>query len=247
MPIGTNRKKKHTYLWVSAVILIFGFFAVYEITKRIKTGTVTEHDRMSSAITINSLDYLMREGQKRKVPPFAFINQDSLPISNEDYKGKVYVAAFFFTTCPTICPIMTQNLVALQDTFKNDDNFGVAAFTINPKYDTPSVLKAYAKRHGITDTDYHLLTGDPATVYKLAQEGFYLVAHEQKNAPGGFEHSGMFALIDKKGYLRSRKDAYGNPLVYYRGTITEKQRINTEGQAQQITFLKEDIKKLLAE
>lgn len=247
MPTGTNRKKKHTYLWISAIVFIFGTFAVYEITKRIKEGTVVENDRMSSALLQNNLGYMVSEGQRRKVPAFSLVNQDSLVVSDQDYLGKVYVVGFFFTTCPTICPIMTQNLVELQNTFKNDDAFGIASFTINPKYDTPAVLNDYAKRYGITDADWHLLTGESETIYTLAQEGFYITAHAVEDAPGGFEHSGMFALVDKKGYLRSREDAHGNPMVYYRGTITEKQGVNAQGEAQQITALKEDIKTLLAE
>lgn len=247
MLTGTNRKKKYTYIWISAIVLIFGTFAVYEITKRIKEGTIVENDRMSSALLQNHLSYIVSEGQRRKVPAFSLVNQDSLVVSDQDYLGKVYVVGFFFTTCPTICPIMTQNLVELQNTFKNDDAFGIASFTINPKYDTPAVLSDYAKRYGITDADWHLLTGEPETIYTLAQEGFYITAHAAEDAPGGFEHSGMFALVDKKGYLRSRKDAHGNPIVYYRGTITEKQGVNAQGEAQQITALKEDIKTLLAE
>lgn len=247
MSTKATNKKKHTVLWVSALILVFGVFTVYEITKRIKERTVVENDRMSGNTLQKSVGYIISEGQKKKIPDFSFLNQDSLLISNKDYLGKVYVVSFFFTTCPTICPIMTQNLVELQDTFTTHENFGIASFTINPKYDTPAVLKNYAKRYKIMDADWHLLTGKQDEIYKLAQEGFYIVAHEEKNAPGGFEHSGMFALVDKKGYLRSREDAYGNPLVYYRGTITEKQPVNAEGEIQQITLLKEDIKKLLAE
>ena len=73
------------------------------------------------------------------------------------------------------------------------------------------------------------------------------MANEESEVPGGFEHSGMFALIDKDGYMRSRLDRYGNPIIYYRGTITEEESVNSDGEVQQITMLKEDIKKLLAE
>lgn len=247
MPTGANNKKKYTYVWVSAIILIFGTFAVYEITKRVKGGTIVENDRMSVASTAHKVGFVINEGKKRKVPEFSFMNQDSVLVTNKDYLGKVYVVEFFFTTCPTICPIMTKNLLELQKTFKDDANFGVASFTINPRYDTPSVLKNYAKKYGIIDKDWHLLTGDQEKIYTLAQEGFYIVANEVDDAPGGFEHSGMFALVDKNGYIRSREDEFGNPLIYYRGTITEKEGVNAEGEAQQITLLKEDIKKLLAE
>ncbi|WP_036382504.1 SCO family protein [Muricauda sp. MAR_2010_75] len=247
MPTGANNKKKSTYIWVSAIILIFGIFAVYEITKRVKSGTIVENDRMSVGPQQQGVGFVVNQGQKRKVPDFSFLNQDSTMVTNEDYLGKVYVVEFFFTTCPTICPIMTKNLVELQDTFRDEEDFGVASFTINPRYDTPSVLKRYADKYGITDKDWHLMTGDQEEIYGLAQEGFYIFAQEDEAAPGGFEHSGMFALIDKNGYIRSREDEHGNPLIYYRGTITEKQGVNADGEAQQITILKEDIKKLLAE
>ncbi|MDC6367280.1 MULTISPECIES: SCO family protein [Flavobacteriaceae] len=247
MPTGATSKKKYTYVWVSAVILVFGIFAVHEITKKVKEGDIVENDRMSGITTSEDLSFILNDGQKRKVPQFSFLNQDSVQVSNEDYLGKVYVVEFFFTTCPTICPIMTKNLVSLQDTFKDYDDFGVASFTINPRYDTPNVLKKYAGHYGVTDKDWHLMTGDRNKIYQLAEEGFYIFASESEDAPGGFEHSGMFALVDKKGYIRSRRDRNGNPLIYYRGTITEKQGVNDEGEAQQITMLKEDIKKLLAE
>ncbi|MEO9510830.1 MAG: SCO family protein [Flavobacteriaceae bacterium] len=247
MPTGANSKRKYTYVWVSTIILIFGIFAVYEITKRLKGGAMVENKRMSGVKTISDMSFIMANGKKRKVPSFSFLDQDSTIVSNTDYLGKVYVVEFFFTTCPTICPIMTKNLVALQDTFSEYENFGIASFTINPRYDTPSVLTKYVARYGIQDKDWHLMTGEQEEIYKLANEGFYIVANEVADVPGGFEHSGMFALVDKQGYLRSRNDKFGNPLIYYRGTITEKQGVNAEGEPQQITLLKEDIKKLLLE
>ena len=140
-----------------------------------------------------------------------------------------------------------QTKVWLCSSFKDEPNFGAASFTINPRYDTPSVLKQYAEKSGITDPDWHLLTGDQDSIYNLAKEGFYIMAKEADDAPGGFEHSGMFALVDKQGFIRSRMDRYGNPIIYYRGTISEGQGVNTEGESQQITMLKEDIQKLLSE
>ncbi len=247
MPTGANKKQKYTYVWVSCIILVFGVFAVYEITKRLKTGTVVENDRMAGTNSIATLSYITSNGKKRKVPEFSFLNQDSVLVSNKDYLGKVYVVDFFFTTCPTICPIMTGNLKELQDTFTDKDNFGIASFTINPRYDSSTVLKSYAEKQGITDKDWNLLTGDKEVTYQLAREGFYILANEVASAPGGFEHSGMFALVDKQGFLRSRMDKFGNPIIYYRGTISEEQGVNEEGEAQQITILKEDIQKLLAE
>ncbi|MGB3149923.1 MAG: SCO family protein [Maribacter sp.] len=239
--------KKYTYIWVSFIILIFGIIVIPRIVNRIKSGTVTEIDRMNTTPSAKRLSYITLNGEKRKVPSFQFINQDSLLVSDKDYLGKVYLVEFFFTSCPSICPIMTENLVELQNYFSYNDNFGVASFSITPQYDTPAVLKAYAKKYGITDTDWHLMTGDRDAIYDLANSGFNIYAAEMPDVPGGFEHSGLFALVDKQGFIRSRLDKSGNPLIYYRGAISEETGENSQGETEEISLLKEDIKKLLLE
>ena len=241
------KKGKYNYIWVALIILIFGIIFVPRIVDRLKEGEIVEHDRISQDPDNQPLSYIYLDGEKRKVPPFALRNQDSLLITDKDYLGKVYVAEFFFTTCPTICPIMNKNLVQLQEEFRGFEEFGVASFTINPTYDTPGVLKKYAETYGITDMDWHLLTGDPEEIYELANAGFNIYAQQMPEVPGGFEHSGLFALIDKDGYIRSRKDSYGNPIIYYRGAIPEAQGANEMGETEQISILKEDILKLLEE
>ena len=218
-----------------------------KIVNRISSGTIVENDRLNVENAKSTLSYITLNGEKKRVPSFNLINQDSLAISNSDYKGKVFVVEFFFTSCPSICPIMTQNLVEIQNQFKGNDQFGIASFSITPDFDTPTVLKAYAEKNGITDLDWHLMTGDKEQIYDLANNGFNIFASEMPDAPGGFEHSGLFALVDKEGYLRSRKDDFGNPIIYYRGAITEKQGENDHGEKEQISILKEDIKRLLAE
>ena len=240
-------KKKYTYVWVSLVFLVFGILFIPKIVDRVKTDTIVENDRMNIKDNSQELAYVLLNGKKRRVPNFQFTNQDSLLITENDYKGKVFVVEFFFTTCPSICPIMTNNLVEIQDEFGHLDEFGIASFSITPEYDTPQVLKEYAEEHGITDLDWHLLTGDQEKIYELANVGFNIFAAEAPDVPGGFEHSGLFALIDKKGYIRSRVDGFGNPIVYYRGTITESEGENDHGEQEQISALKADIKKLLAE
>ena len=239
--------KKYTYVWVSLIILIFGIIFIPKIVNRLKSGDVVDNDRMNTASAEGTLGYVLLNGEKRKVPSFQFINQDSLLITDKDYLGKVFVVDFFFTRCPSICPIMTKNLVALQDEFEHYENFGIASFSITPDFDTPQVLKQYAEKYGITNMDWHLMTGNKEAVYDLANSGFNIFAAELPDAPGGFEHSGLFALVDKEGFIRSRKDAFGNPIVYYRGAITEKMGENSEGEKQQISILKEDIKRLLEE
>ncbi len=241
------KKKNYSYIWVSLVILVFGIIFIPKIVDRVKSGTIVESNRMNVKSGDEELFYITLNDQKRRVPSFNFLNQDSLLITDKDYLGKVYLAEFFFTTCPSICPVMTKNLVALQEEFKDVENFGVASFSINPRYDAPHVLKKYAEKYGITDLDWHLMTGDQDAIYELANSGFNIFAAEESNAPGGFEHSGLFALIDKKGYIRSRTDKFGNPIIYYRGMISEEQGKNDEGETEQISILREDIKKLLEE
>lgn len=241
------KKNKYSYVWVSLVILVFGILFIPKIVDRVKNGAVVENDRMNIKSGNEELSFITFNGQKRRVPSFGFLNQDSLLVTDNDYLGKVYLAEFFFTTCPSICPVMTKNLVVLQEEFMDVENFGVASFSINPRYDTPHVLKGYAEKYAITDLDWNLMTGEQDSIYELANSGFNIFAAEVPNAPGGFEHSGLFALIDKKGYLRSRMDKFGNPIVYYRGMITEDQGENEEGETEQISILREDIKKLLEE
>ncbi len=241
------KKSNYTYVWVSLVVLIFGIIFIPKIVNRIKQGTVVKNDRMNLKTNDDPLAFVLQNGKKRRVPSFTFLNQDSLLITDKDYEGKVYVVEFFFTSCPSICPIMNKNLVTIQNTFAEEENFGIASFSITPEYDTPKVLKEYAERYGITDFDWNLMTGNREKIYELANSGFYIFAAEVPDAPGGFEHSGLFALIDKNGYIRSRVDAYGNPIVYYRGAISEEDGVNDEGETEQISILKEDIKKLLQE
>ncbi|SFR33112.1 protein SCO1/2 [Robiginitalea myxolifaciens] len=239
--------RKYGYIGVGVIVLLFGVFAYVEISRRIADGEVVAQDRISGP----PVEYISLNGERRKVPDFTLRNQDSLLVTEADYRGKVFVVEFFFTTCPTICPTMTRNLVSLQEEFGARQDFGIASITINPNYDTPSRLKQYGEKYGITDLDWNLLTGDREEIYELANAGFNIFAAEMPEVPGGFEHSGLFALIDKEGFIRSRKDAHGNPIVYYRGSIPEDQPTAEEGElqteTQQITILKEDIRKLLKE
>ncbi|MAQ76461.1 MAG: SCO family protein [Aquimarina sp.] len=241
--------KKYSYVGISFIILIFGIIFVPKIVDRVKDTSVVKNDRMSAEnpVANEKLAYIKINGEPKKVPDFAFLNQDSLLITNHDYKGKVYVVDFFFTSCPTICPKMTSNLVYLQNKLKDYEDFGVASFSINPKYDTPTRLKVYEERYKITDPDWNLLTGDREDIYDLANAGFNIYAAENPNVPGGFEHNGYFALIDRDGYIRSRYDASGNPIIYYRGTIGVDEKVDDNGEEEQINILLNDIKKLLEE
>ena len=229
-------KKSNSYIAVSFIILVFGIYAVPKVVNRINDRSVVEGTRMHK-VTEGKLSYLVIDNEKRKMPDFAFISQDSLLITNNDYKGKVYVVEFFFTTCPTICPVMNRNMLKLEKEFGARNDFGIASFSIDPEHDRPMVLKEYAENYGITSLNWHLLTTNKKEkVYELSNKGLNIFTGINPEVAGGFEHQGYFALIDKKGYIRCRRDEHGNPIVYYQGTESD-----------QIALLKEDIEKLLEE
>jgi protein SCO1/2 len=245
-------KNNYSYIGISLIILVFGIIFVPKIVDRITNKDIIRNESRSQPINdgenrISDLAFIETNGQKRKVPAFSFTNQDGLTITNEDYEGKVYVVEFFFTTCPTICPRMNANLIQIQNSFTAYNDFGVASFTINPDHDTPVVLKKYAERYGVINPNWHLLTGDQEEIYNLANEGFYIYTAQNEEIEGGFEHSGNFALIDKNGFIRSRITESGNPIIYYNGIISEEEGIDDEGYKEEISLLKEDIKKLLNE
>lgn len=244
-------KKNKSYIGISFIILVFGIFAIPKIIDRVSNDRITDANRLNKVKKgIQSIDKASGLSKFNKVPLFNFRNQDSLPIDNSFFEDKVYVVEFFFTTCPTICPIMTQSMLQIEDAFGDLDDFGIASFTINPVYDTPSVLKAYKTSYGIKSENWQMLTGTHDDVMSLANKGFNLYAAMEDKAPGGFEHSGMFALVDKNGFIRSRKDEFGNPILCYRGiTETSKDELGEviDTSHHQLTELKQDILKLLKE
>tara|TARA_B100000963_G_scaffold231935_1_gene202515 strand:- start:1371 stop:2066 length:696 start_codon:yes stop_codon:yes gene_type:complete len=222
-----------------AVVLIFGVLFIPKIIKNISEKNVITSNRTVKP-GYESLDYIKLDGVKRKVPEFVFLNQDSIYITNEDFLGKVYVAEFFFTRCPTICPIMNQNMKTIYDKFVERKDFGIASFTIDPDHDRPHILKKYSQMYFSNSSSWNFLTLDKESTYNLANEGFNIFASVNPKVVGGFEHQGYFALIDKKGYIRSRRDNFGNPIVYYNGIDKSNSYDGTEN-------LIYDIEKLLNE
>lgn len=242
--------KNYSYIGISLVILIFGIIVIPEIIDRVSdkemvTSNRSDNDNNKKRVSDATLPYLVIDGKKKKIPQFEFINQEGDTISNKDFDGKVFIVEFFFTTCPTICPVMNQNLVFVQEEFEDEEEFGIASFTIDPEHDTPEVLKRYAEQNGMDHPNWHLLTGDRSEIYDLANSGFNIYAGINPQAEGGFEHSGHFALIDKEGYIRSRADQFGNPIIYYRGSIERDKKAAFGEEEPQIDILIEDAKKLL--
>lgn len=143
-----------------------------------------------------------------RIPDFSFINQDGDTVTQEDVSGKIYVADFFFSTCPTICPIMKTQMLRIYEKYQGNDSVVILSHSINPRYDTPEVLKRYKEKLGVTSPQWQFLTGTQTDVYKLAQNSYLTSALEDSSAveDGGFIHSGAFVLIDKERHIRAIYD-----------------------------------------
>jgi protein SCO1 len=163
------------------------------------------------------------------IPKFSFTNQDNKIVSHHEYENKIFVADFFFTTCPSICPILSSQMARLQTLTKKeglDHDVMFLSHTVDPEHDTPAVLKAYGDQLGADYSNWNFVTGRAEDIYDQAQDGYMLTAFPSDTAQGGFFHTDQVALIDRQMHIRG----------YYDGTSTK-----------EIDQLFLDIKKLLHE
>lgn len=148
------------------------------------------------------------------IPKFSFTNQSGREVSHKDYQGRIFVTDFFFTTCPTICPIMSTQMSRLQHMLDEEGVLGdvmLLSHSVNPEHDQPQVLLEYAERIGADTTSWNFVTGDRRDIYDQAKNGYFINALESDTAAGGFIHSDNFMLIDRGMHIRG----------YYDGTSTK--------------------------
>jgi protein SCO1/2 len=137
---------------------------------------------------------------------FRFVDQDSMVVTNETLKNKIYVADFFFTSCRTICPIMKMQMLRVYEAVEKDPDVILVSHTIDPDYDTVALLHDFADRLGVRTNKWHFLTGDKDSIYYVAQTSYFATAMKDEAEPDGFVHSGAFLLIDKLGRIRGKYD-----------------------------------------
>lgn len=182
-----------------------------------------------------------------KAPDFELTDQNNKKITNKDMLGKVYLVEFFYSRCPTICPVMNRNMRAIEDKINNPD-FGIISISIDPDNDTPEILKQHAKSVGAKSPDWHFLTGDRTYIGNLADQ-FNIYVGDEEDEGESLNHSGMIALVDKEGNIRCRYNKDNMPILYYSGLNYE----DPEGKTPKLTgkyhpdreILIEDIMKLL--
>lgn len=147
------------------------------------------------------------------IPKFSFINQDSALVTRADYEGSITLVDFFFTDCPSICPIMSAQMARLQDKFRLEKSplpIRFLSFSVKPEADTPQKLKEYSQKIGADLSRWNFLTGKAQDIYDLAQDGFLLTAFPSDTAAGGVFHTDKVTLLDKNARIRG----------YYDGTST---------------------------
>lgn len=186
--------------------LLFGAFKMYfrDAQNDLISSFVYPHKKFP--IGLDTVDYnsnLVVDTVYHTIPEFSFKNQFGQTITNEAYKNKMWIADFFFTSCSYQCPKMTEQMKRLQDEFIHDDRIMFASFSIDPKRDSVSRLRQYAKDYGVIPGKWNLMTGDKEEIYSLAKKGFFLSAKENEQEEGDIIHSDRFVLIDPNGIIRS--------------------------------------------
>lgn len=169
------------------------------------------------------------------IPHWEFTTQNDTSLSSDDLRGNIYLANFFFSTCPTICPAMNYHVQQIQERFKGYKNFKIVSFSVDPRHDTAEVLQAYAKKIGARPGLWYFLTGNQDSIYNIARQ-YFLNAQVDSSAEGGYLHSQSLVLIDWDGHIRSGKDKNGNIKAVYNSLS-----------AGEISSLEDDIKVLIAE
>lgn len=137
---------------------------------------------------------------------YKFVNQDSVVITPATFKNKIYIADFFFTSCPTICPIMKSQMMRVYEEFEENDEVAILSHTIDPEYDTVALLHDYADRLGVKSSKWHFVTGNKEEIFDIGQTSYMVTAMKDDQEPGGFLHSGAFILVDKERRVRGIYD-----------------------------------------
>lgn len=154
---------------------------------------------------------VLPENQQHYIPNFQFVSQTGEEVGRDQMEGKVTIVDFFFTSCPSICPVMSTEMTRVQDVFRNDDRVQIYSISIDPDYDSPEVMAEYADRHDAKPDKWFFLHGDKEEVFNLARCGFVLPIMDGMGDPDEYAHSDKFALVDEQGRIRG----------YYSGTTRD--------------------------
>ena len=196
-------KKYSKFLSIIGVISIITLILFYKILTPKEFLPIYQPAEVNFKLVDSSLQHIKKF---HKISNFNLVNQNGNNISQEFYNNKIYVADFFFTTCPSICPIMTNNMLKVQDKIKNDPNVLIVSFSVDPKTDSVAQLKKYAKEKGVDDLKWNLLTGDKKQIYDLARKSFFVAEIDKDSDSNDIIHTENFVLVDPDKRIRGFYD-----------------------------------------
>ena len=222
----SSLKKYKTFIFILLSISTLIFIGIYTLLQPEKTLPIFTPRDVNPQLVDTTVQHV---GYNHTIADFKFTNQNGKTITQEDYKNKIYVADFFFTTCPTICPIMADNMVWLQDKIKNMPDVLILSHSVTPDIDSVPVLKKYALEKGVLDNKWNLVTGNKKDIYYIARKSYLAVETGKPEELYDMVHTENFVLVDKKGRIRG----------FYDGTNLDKP---TEDGTKNVSQLLEDIK-----
>ena len=196
-------KPYKTFIIVFLVLSVGIFFGIYTLQTPEKTLPIYSPRDINPELVDSTVQHI---GNDHKIADFAFTNQNGKIITQKEYENKIYVADFFFTTCPTICPKMTDNMVWLQNQLKNNPEVKLLSFSVTPDIDTPEVLKKYALEKRVDDSRWNLVTGDKKDIYYLARKSYLAVKTGKQEELYDMVHTENFILVDKNKRIRGFYD-----------------------------------------
>lgn len=196
-------KEYKAFAIVFSILSLIIVFIIYNILDVEQPLPIYQPTMVNEELVDSSIQH---QRKYHTISDFKLINQNGDTITQDTYQNKIYVADFFFTTCTTICPIMTGNMVDVQKAFKNDDDVMLLSHTVTPEIDSVAQLKKYALEKGVNDAKWNLVTGEKKQIYELARKSYLAVKTVGDGGPFDMIHTENFMLIDKKRQIRGFYD-----------------------------------------
>ncbi len=196
-------KRYRVLIILMSIVSIATVSLFYNVLKPEKKLPIYQPNMVSFKLVDSTVQHIKRF---HKIKDFKLVNQNGQEITNENYRDKIYVADFFFTTCQAICPIMKENMIILQDEYKNDNQVYLLSHTVTPEIDTEEVLKEYAIEKGIIDSKWNLVTGDKEQIYDLARKSYLVAEDVEESRFFDMIHTENFVLVDPNRRIRGFYD-----------------------------------------
>ena len=191
------------FFWILGILSTFIVLLFFRALQPTPVLPIFQPAMVDPVLVDESIQYVKKY---HRINDFSLTNQNKENITHFDYDDHIYVADFFFTTCPSICPIMTENMVYLQSLLNDLPEIKLLSFSVTPEIDTPEVLKAYAQQKGVNDSRWNLLTGNKKEIYNLARRSYLVVQQDGNGDKHDMIHTENFVLIDKQRRIRGYYD-----------------------------------------